>query len=60
MTKEDHERAAFGFDIQPFFKESCFKGFEDNVGGFYQVYRDAFEKLKAEEEKAWKLRDKEK
>lgn len=53
--------AAFGFDIQIYFRDTCYKGFEDNQQkDFYSVYRNVFEKIKAEEERAWKIKDKEK
>ena len=39
---------SFGFNIWPYFTSSCFKGFDDDEGGFYYVYRDIFEKIKTE------------
>lgn len=58
MTKEQQQEAAFGFDINPYYKETCYKGFDDSAQGFYSVYRSVFEKIKSEEEKAWRIRDK--
>ena len=57
MSKEDLEVHTFGFNIWNYFTVSCFSGFEDDEGGFYQVYRDIFEKLKEEETKAFAMRD---
>lgn len=47
---------SFGFNIWAFFTSACFKGFDDNAGGFYEVYRDVFEKIKTEEAKAFGMR----
>jgi DnaJ family protein A protein 5 len=57
MSKEEFEMCAFGFNIWPFFSVSCFSGFEDDEKGFYAVYRDIFEKIKYEEEKAYEFKD---
>lgn len=57
MSKEDLEQYSFGFNIWAYFTMSCFEGYEDNAQGFYAVYRDVFEKIKAEEAKAYNSRD---
>lgn len=57
MSKEDLEQYSFGFNIWNYFTMSCFEGFGDNPEGFYAVYRDVFEKIKAEEAKAYNLRE---
>jgi len=56
MSKEDLEQYSFGFNIWAYFTMNCFEGFEDNAEGFYAVYRDVFEKIKAEEAKAYNSR----
>lgn len=43
----------FGFNIWTYFSSGCFKGYGDNEGGFYQVYRQVFERIKTEERKAF-------
>jgi DnaJ family protein A protein 5 len=43
----------FGFNIWVYFSSSCFKGYEDGEHGFYQVYREVFERIKTEERKAF-------
>ena len=48
---------SFGFNVWNYFTVACFKGFEDNEGGFYQVYRDVFQKIKTEEAKSYAMRD---
>jgi DnaJ family protein A protein 5 len=48
MSKEDLEQYSFGFNIWAYFTMACFSGYEDDEKGFYAVYRDAFEKIKAE------------
>ena len=40
MSKEDLEEYSFGFNIWNYFTASCFKGYEDEEGGFYEVYRN--------------------
>lgn len=57
MSKEDLEQYSFGFNIWEYFTVRCFKGYNDDQGSFYHVYRDVFEKIKAEEAKAFKSRD---
>lgn len=57
MSKEDLEQYSFGFNIWAYFTMSCFSGYEDDEKGFYAVYRDAFEKIKAEETKAYVSRE---
>lgn len=42
MSKQDVEMYSFGFNIWAYFTSSSFKGFDDNEGGFYHVYRDIF------------------
>lgn len=34
-----------GIDLFPYFLSSCYSGFSDKPGGFYQVYRELFETL---------------
>lgn len=46
MSKEDIEMHTFGFNVWTYFSSACFKGYEDNEGGFYQVYREIFERIK--------------
>lgn len=53
MTAEEFEMQTFGFNVKPYFKEECFKGFEDGPEGFYAVYRKLFELVKEEERKAY-------
>lgn len=36
-------------DVFPYFTTSCFKGYGDDEGGFYSVYREIFNKLAAED-----------
>lgn len=36
-------------DVFPYFTTSCFKGFGDDDGGFYSVYREVFNKIAAED-----------
>jgi DnaJ family protein A protein 5 len=50
LSKEEMEEASYGFNIWPLFSANCYKGFNDEKDGFYTVYREAFEKLKYEEE----------
>lgn len=57
MSKEDLEMYSFGFNIWIYFTVACFKGYEDSEGSFYQVYREVFEKIKAEESKSFAMRD---
>lgn len=57
MTKEDVEMYSFGFNIWEYFTSACYKGFGDEPGAFYQVYRDIFEKIKTEEAKAFAARE---
>lgn len=57
MSKEDLDQYTFGFNIWNYFNTSCFKGYDDAEGGFFAVYRDVFEKLKAEEVKAYSHRE---
>ena len=57
MSKEDLEEYSFGFNVWAFFTTNCFKGYDDTAEGFYAVYRDAFEKIKTEETKAYNGRD---
>lgn len=47
---------SFGFNIWGYFTSSCFKGYDDDQGGFYWVYRDVFQKIKVEENKAFGMR----
>jgi len=47
MSKEDLEQYSFGFNIWEYFTVRCFKGYNDDQGSFYHVYRDVFEKIKA-------------
>jgi hypothetical protein len=53
MSKEDIEMHTFGFNIWMYFSHACFKGYDDEEGGFYPVYREVFERIKTEERKAW-------
>jgi len=57
LTKEDMELASFGFNIWPFFSTTCYQGFGEETTAFYQVYREVFEKIKYEEEQAYKNLD---
>lgn len=36
-------------DVFPYFSTSCFKGFGDDDGGYYSVYREVFNKIAAED-----------
>lgn len=36
-------------DVFEYFTASCYRGFEDNEGGFYAVYRHVFEKIGTED-----------
>ncbi|KAK3930209.1 DnaJ-like protein subfamily C member 21 [Frankliniella fusca] len=36
-------------DVFPYFTTSCFKGYGDDEGGFYSVYREVFNKIAAED-----------
>ncbi|XP_034243677.1 dnaJ homolog subfamily C member 21 [Thrips palmi] len=36
-------------DVFPYFTTSCFKGFGDDDGGYYAVYREVFNKIAAED-----------
>jgi hypothetical protein len=42
------EQYSFGFNIFEFFTVKCFKGFGDEAGAFFSVYRDVFERIKSE------------
>ncbi|KAK6620380.1 hypothetical protein RUM44_006781 [Polyplax serrata] len=44
-------------DILPYFSASCYKGFGDDPGGFYSVYREVFNKLAAEDSEYMKEDD---
>ena len=57
MSKEDLEHYSFGFNIFQFFTARCYKGFTDDEGDFFQVYRGVFELIKAEEIKAYQMRE---
>ena len=57
MSKEDIEAYSFGFNIWNYFSTRCFKNYDDEEDGFFSVYRDVFEKIKAEEAKAYAMRD---
>lgn len=57
MSKEDIEQYSFGFNIWNYFTCSCYDTYEDTPQGFYAVYREVFEKIKAEEAKAYNLRE---
>jgi DnaJ family protein A protein 5 len=57
MSKEDLDQFTFGFNIYHYFTTGCFKGNDDAEGGFFAVYRDVFEKIKAEEAKAFSHRE---
>lgn len=57
MSKEDVDQYTFGFNIWHYFTTGCFNGYDDSPTAFYAVYRDVFEKIKAEETKAYSLRD---
>lgn len=46
MSKEDIEMHTFGFNVWTYFSSACFKGYGDEEGAFYQVYRDIFERIK--------------
>ena len=39
----------YSLDVYAFFTMSCYKGFGDDDGGFFQVYRKVFEQLAAED-----------
>ena len=56
MSKKDLKEFTFGFNIWIYFTTGCFKGFEDTEGGFYPIYRNVFQLIKAEEFKAYSLR----
>lgn len=43
----------FGFNVWTYFSSACFKGYGDEEGAFYQVYRDIFERIKTQERKAF-------
>ena len=43
----------YGFNIWPYFSGTCYKGFTDTPEGFYAVYRECFEKIKFEEQRAF-------
>ena len=49
---EDADEESFGFNIWEYFVQSCFKGFNDNPGGYYRVYEDVFVQILEEEEQA--------
>ena len=49
---EDADEESFGFNIWEYFVQSCFKGFNDNAGGYYHVYEDVFVQILEEEEQA--------
>ena len=40
-------------NIWKYFLPSCYKGFNDEPKGFFTVYREVFENLKAQEERAF-------
>lgn len=47
------QQASFGdIKIKKFFDPSAFEGFEDDANGFFTVYRNLFEAIKMQEEKA--------
>lgn len=56
MSKEDLEQASYGFNIWPYFNNSCYKTFDEKQEkNFYSVYNEAFEKIKSEELNAYKF-----
>lgn len=55
MTREDLERASYGFDIFAYFDRDAFEDFNDEEDGFFTVYREAFEKVDYEEERTHKF-----
>ncbi len=57
MSKEDIEQYSFGFNIWIYFTTGCFSSYDDSEKGFYTVYRDVFEKIKIEQNKAYSSRD---
>lgn len=46
------EMKTFGVNIWAYFTSSCYSGFGDGEKGFYSVYRNLFEILKGQEERA--------
>eukprot|EP00331_Platyophrya_macrostoma_P015972 CAMPEP_0176462606 /NCGR_PEP_ID=MMETSP0127-20121128/35378_1 /TAXON_ID=938130 /ORGANISM="Platyophrya macrostoma, Strain WH" /LENGTH=635 /DNA_ID=CAMNT_0017854577 /DNA_START=24 /DNA_END=1927 /DNA_ORIENTATION=- len=52
MTDKDMEMKTFGVNIWAYFTSSCYSGFGDGEKGFYSVYRNLFEILKGQEERA--------
>ena len=58
LDSEEIEQESFGgIKIKKFFSEKCFAGDPDGPTGFNTVYRDLFENIKAQEEKAYKMND---
>ena len=53
MTEEEFDLQTFGFDLDAYMKNGCFKEFTDEPGDFYAVYRKAFELIKEEEKRAY-------
>ena len=49
---EDAEEESFQFNIWQYFSSNCYKGFDDNEGGFFKVYSEVFDLIIAEEEDA--------
>ncbi len=47
---EDGEVDVGGIDLFPYFSSSCYRGFGDDEGGFYAVYRKLFATLCEEDQ----------
>lgn len=52
MTDQEMELRTFGVNIWKYFTPSCYHGFGDDEKGFYAVYRNLFEIIKGQEERA--------
>ena len=46
MTEEEFDMQTFGFDMNPYMSQDCFKEFTDEAGSFYAIYRKVFELIK--------------
>ena len=57
MSKEDLQQYSFGFNIWAYFTTNCFTGYNDQPQSFYAVYREVFENIKGEEQKAYNSKD---
>jgi DnaJ family protein A protein 5 len=45
--------ASYVFDVSPYFSISCYNGYGDGEGGFFAVYRHAFQQIVEGEYKGW-------